>query len=410
MSAAPIHLSRRTAWTLEVPRLESRAAELRARGVRVHDLRVTNPTEVGLLHPDASYQRLGDPRARRYAPHPLGMPAARRAVSAYYAARGVTVPPDRIWLTAGTSEAYAHLLTLLCDPGDAVLAPRPGYPLLDVLADTTNVELIPYPLHYDGRWSLDVHALSSLARRSTSVRAIVVVAPNNPTGNYLKTSEVSALAELATAKGLPLIVDEVFADYPLRDDPDRVPHVAGIGAPLTFVLSGLSKVAALPQMKLSWVAVHGEDAVVGPVLERAEVLEDAFLSVSTPVQLALAELFAAAEPVRDRIRARTLANLDALRRLTADTPLDVLDVEGGWTAVVRLPQLGDLDDDDWALSLLEGPGVLVQPGSPSGLSGPPKLVVSLLPESSTFCAAVSALAEHVRDRCRAAASDPPPHA
>jgi hypothetical protein len=369
--------SRRTRWETEPNPLSRALTAHRQAGRPLLDLTVSNPTAVGLRYPASFYAGLADARSAGYEPEPLGLASARRAVAEYSRARGGSCEPESVWLCASTSEAYAWLLALLCDPGDAVLVPRPGYPLLDWIADLSGARLLPYPLRYDGSWWLDVEALRAALAREERARAIVCIAPGNPTGHYLDSKELSALEDLCLARGLALVVDEVFSDYPLREGADRVAHAAGRRRCLTFVLSGLSKVAALPQLKLAWGLACGPGADLA--LARLAFVADTFLSAATPVQLALPAILAAAPEMRDRIRARTRANLAALRRELASTPVAPLDAEGGWSAILRLPALPDWSDERFALRLLERAGVLVHPGALFDLEGC-HLVLSLLCE------------------------------
>ena len=237
----------------------------------------------------------------------VGLLAAREAVSEYYAQRGVDVPASRILLTASTSEAYSYLFKLLADPGDEILVPRPSYPLFDYLAaHGIRARAIQYPLRYDGVWHIDFDALASAITPRT--RAIVVVNPNNPTGSYLKRAEWERLQTF----GLPILSDEVFSDFAFAPDPTRVATLAGPSDVLTFSMSGLSKIAGLPQMKLGWIVAGGPDHAAA--LEGLEWIADTFLSVATPVQWALPRLLTASAAVQEQIRRRTRSNLEYLMR------------------------------------------------------------------------------------------------
>lgn len=378
--------SRRTAWQPadDSPPVPSAS--------HVLDLTASNPTAVGLVHPADLYARLGDPGGAAYDPDPLGLLSARAAVAAYYAARGAHVPLDRLCLLAGTSEAYAHVLALLCDPGDQVLVPHPGYPLLPMIADLAGVELRPYPLLYDGTWSIDLAGLAAAVDAAPRARAIALVAPNNPTGNYLSAYELAALEDLAAARGLALVADEVFFDYPLEHVPTASPIDAARA--LTFVLSGLSKVAALPQLKLAWIAARGPDALVREAMRRLELVADTFLSAATPVQRAAGPLLAAAPAIQRTILARARANLAALRRACEGTSLTPLAVQGGWTGLVRLPRVFDLDGRGWADELLRGAGVLTQAGELYDLA-PAHLALSLITPEPQFADGLARLTAHV---------------
>ncbi len=386
--------SRRTEWELSPNALTRALASRRAAGESVVDLTISNPTAVGLRHPPAFFAGLVDSASASYEPEPFGLIRAREEVAAYYRARGSACDPAALWLCASTSEAFDYLLALLCDPGDAVLVPRPGYPLLDHLAALSGVRLVPYPLRFDGRWHVDLAALREAVRGEPRVRAIFATSPGNPTGAVLRPAELSVLEAVCAERELALVVDEVFADYPLGSDRAPIPSALGPRACLCFVLSGLSKVALLPQWKLAWGATCGPRPLVERALERLALIADTFLSVSTPAQLALPRIFAAVPELQARVRARTSANLTALVSALSGGAGSVCTGAGGWAAVLRLPALAGLDDEAWALALLERAGVLVHPGALYDLDGC-HCVVSLLPESELFAAGSGALAREV---------------
>jgi aspartate/methionine/tyrosine aminotransferase len=369
--------SSRFHWDLRPNRLTQLLEAKRRAGERVLDLTESNPTHAGLQYPAEIVQVLADPRVLGYEPAPAGVPEAREAVSAYYAARGADVTAERILLTASTSEAYAYLFKLLSDPGGEVLVPRPSYPLFEFLARMENVEARSYPLEYHGGWSIDLEGLRGAITDRT--RAIVLVNPNNPTGSYVKRGELDVLVKL----GLPLIADEVFYDYALRCDPGRVPSLAN-SAPdcLTFSMSGLSKVAGLPQMKLGWIAAGGPERLRREAMEKLEWIADTYLSVSTPVQCAAARLLSEGETVQRQIRERTAANLAFARDLLAGSSAGILDVEGGWYMTIQAPRVRT--EEEWVLELLGKKNVLVQPGFFFDFEAEAFLVVSLLTPPDVF--------------------------
>ncbi|HMI93948.1 MAG TPA: pyridoxal phosphate-dependent aminotransferase [Polyangiales bacterium] len=379
--------SQRSAFDRTLNRLEHARRVAAQTGRAVLDLTESNPTRAELPPARAALQALSYPDARHYDPDPLGLPSARAALSAWLHARGHDIPPEQIVLTASTSEAYAYVFKLLCDPGDDVLVPTPSYPLFEHLARLEAVHARGYRLHYDGRWHLPAGTLAPLVGPRT--RAILTVHPNNPTGSCLKRDELAQLA----ATGLPIVSDEVFAPYLLAPDPDAVPSVLGArranalgtglgdGA-LSFVLNGLSKLAGLPQLKLAWLCVDGPLGPLREALSRLELIADSFLSVSTPVQLALPAILDAHAELTDAISARLRANLAHLRASLTGSPISALHVEAGWYALLRLPAL--LDDEAWAIALLEQHDVLVQPGYFYELQGGPYAVVSLLTIPDVF--------------------------
>ena len=397
--------SHRTDWELTPNALTRALADRRAVGGEVVDLTCANPTAVGLRYPSSFYQSLAsgliDASIAAYEPLPFGLASAREAVASYYRARGCACAASASWLTASTSEAFAQLLTLLCDPGDAVLVPRPGYPLLEDLAALADVRLVPYPLGYAGEWFVDLDALRAALRAEPRARAIICTAPGNPTGAYLGAAELEAIDALCAANDLALVVDEVFAEFPLRPTPGRARCAAGARASLTFVLSGISKLAALPQLKLGWGVICGPPASVASARDRLAIIADTTLSVATPVQQALPFILRGAEEMRAPIRERTKSNLAALRAALACTAASVLDAEAGWSAIVRLPELAGLDDERWALSLLDRAGTLVHPGALYDLAGC-HVVLSLLGPVADFARGVNALAREVASRVAAA--------
>jgi len=374
--------SRRTAWDVGQSELAAAIAGARSAGRGLLDLTLSNPTVCGFEYDtEAVLGALGNhPEALVYDPDPRGMRPAREAVAAYYAGHAAPVDPAALVLTTSTSEAYSYLFRLLCDAGDEVLVPQPSYPLFDFLADLDDVTLRPYPLFYDYGWWID---FAELERRiGPRSRAILLVHPNNPTGHWTHQPERDRLQELCARHGLALIVDEVFLDYPVAGEPPATSFAAAPHPVLTFVLSGISKVAALPQMKVAWVASLGPAAAVREALARLEVIADTFLSMNAPAQLALPGWLAGRESIQRQIRMRVAANLQSLDR----SGLEVLRVEAGWSAVVRLRGEGI-----GALHLLDRHGVVTHPAEFYGLADRRAVVLSLITPEATFTAGVAKL-------------------
>jgi aspartate/methionine/tyrosine aminotransferase len=372
--------SRRLTWGAQENRLARAETERRASGLPFFDLTLSNPTQADLPYPSAAIaQALADPAAAIYQPSPRGLLPARLAVAADYARRGATVPASDILLTASSSESYALLFKLLGNPGQAVLVPEPSYPLFDYLACLEGLVPRPYGLAFDGRWHIDFDSLDF-----TDATAIVVVSPNNPTGSYLGAEDCARLSALAAEHGLAVIADEVFADFPLAPAADAVVTMAARPGPaLTFSLGGLSKASGLPQMKLGWIATSGPRQLVAPALANLELVADTYLSVGTPVQLALPRLLELGAEIRRTIHQRVLRNRAALASLIApDSPCTLLPAEAGWSAILRVPEI--MSDEEWALRLLREDGVLVQPGYFFDLRLGATLVVSLLTPPATF--------------------------
>jgi aspartate/methionine/tyrosine aminotransferase len=373
--------SARTAWDAGESSYAAAVREARAAaaagGRRVYDLTVSNPTKCGFGYDaEALLGPLADGRALVYEPDPHGMVSAREAVARYYAGHGAEVSVDQLILTTSTSESYSFLFRLLCDAGDEVLVAQPSYPLFDFLADLDDVRLRPYPLFYDHGWWID---LAELERAITPrTRAILVVHPNNPTGHWTKAAEIAALESLCVRHGLTLIVDEVFLDYPLREIEAVQSFACGEHAALTFVLSGLSKIAGLPQMKAAWIATLGPERLRREAMARLEIVADTFLSMNAPVQLAMAAWLDGCGAIQTQIRARARGNLALLRRMCEEMPgrLDMLEVEAGWSAVLALP--GCVGEVDCVERLVRERGVVVQPGWFYGMAEVNRVVVSLI--------------------------------
>jgi alanine-synthesizing transaminase len=377
--------SSRTNWSTEETEL-ARAYRLRRQaGLPIADLTVSNPTRCGFTYSGELLAPLTDPRSLEYDPQPRGGVRAREAVCAYYASHGAMVDPAQIVLTTSTSEAYSYLFRLLCDPGAEVLAPQPGYPLFDFLADLDDIRLKACPLVYHEGWQIDFEGLRRAITKDS--RAIVLVHPNNPTGHFTKSWEVAELARMCRAFDLSLIVDEVFLDYGMSGPVWSFVH--GVESTPAYVVSGLSKIAGLPQMKAAWIVVTGPERA--QALERLEVVADTFLSVNTPVQCALPAWLAGRAAIQTQIRARVAANLAELDGQTARAPaVQRLAIEGGWYAVLRIPALAP--DEETVLALLDQ-GVWVHPGYFFGMPDSGWLVVSLLGEQEEFRDGISKLTD-----------------
>ncbi|HKY23190.1 MAG TPA: pyridoxal phosphate-dependent aminotransferase [Vicinamibacterales bacterium] len=366
----------------------------RAAGLPVIDLTLSNPTQAGFMYPTDLLHPLAHERALCYEPRPFGLPAARQAVSEDFARRGVRVPASQVVLTASTSEAYSMLFKLLCDPGDAVLAPRPSYPLVEHLTELDGVFLEQYSLEFHGEWTIDPQILRERLSVPSQrrVRAVIMINPNNPTGSVTKAAELDAIASLAAEHELALISDEVFGDYPMAEG--TCASALAQQTALTFALGGLSKSIGLPQAKLGWIGIGGPASLVAHATERLETICDAYLSVSTPVQAAAAELLSAGATVREQIRRRVRENYASMVEFVSALPsCTVLPAEAGWYAIVQVPVIEP--EETLVLELLERTGVLVHPGFFFDFEREAYLVMSLLPERAVFEHAVHAIVQEI---------------
>ena len=373
--------SQRTNWRLSPNALSRAIEQARASGQRILDLTISNPTEAGVRpDPEIVLAALANPEAMHYDPQPRGLLGARRAVCRYYReSHEVDLDPERLILTTSTSEVYSYVFRLLCNPGDEILVPKPSYPLFEFLADLADVKLVPYPLFYDHGWQIDLDLLYKAA--TVQSRAVILVHPNNPTGSFVSATESAALNAFCRDRSLALIVDEVFLDYS-HDGPPRRSFASNADA-LTFTLSGVSKISALPQMKLAWVATSGSEEMVAEAGARLEIIADTFLSMNAPVQLAAPVLLDQRRQVQpillDRLRVN-LAELDV--QLAGRPSCTRLLVEGGWYAVLRVPVLGT--DEDLAIDLLSKMGVIVHPGHFYDFPNEGHLVLSLITAPADF--------------------------
>ena len=403
--------SERTNWRLTQNRFTQSVDEARARGAKLLDLTASNPTRVGLRYDStAILQVLGSPQAMEYDPQAKGLLSAREAVTGYYGERFAsedvsaatdvcTVDPERIVLTASTSEGYSYVFRLLCNAGDELLVPKPSYPLFEFLADLQDVKLVPYPLIYDHGWQMDFHSMEKAVTART--RGVVIVHPNNPTGSYVHIEELGPLNAFCRDRGLALIVDEVFLDYALSGEgavdlrsngqprkatsTSAMPHFSFVSnrEVLTFTLSGLSKISALPQMKVAWVLTSGPDDIANAAMARLEVIADTYLSMNAPIQWAVPKLLEQRKDIQHQLMQRVRANLAELdRQLVGQPSCQRLAVEGGWYAVLRVPVTRS--DEDLAIELVREKSVLVHPGHFYDFPSDGYLVLSLISPEPEF--------------------------
>ena len=386
--------SHRTAWDLALTPIARAIEEHRGSGRELLDLAESNPTRVGLTYAKSEIlPALADQRTLEYSPDPKGLITARRAVAEYYAERlpaSSAVDPENIFLTTSTSEAYTFIFRLLCDTGDELLVPTPSYPLFEFLAGLQDVKLRTYPLLYDHGWHIDLHSLARSINSST--RAILVVNPNNPTGSYVREADLAQLNKLCADHGLALVSDEVFLDYNHNNQPTVT--LAANQAILSFSLSGISKICALPQMKLAWAVVSGPSSLVHAARERLEVVSDTYLSMNAPIQWAAPILLAQRHSIRDQLMARIRQNLAELdRQLAAQDLCTRLEVEAGWYAILRVP--ATRSDEDLAIGLLKNCDVLVHPGHFYGFASDGSLVLSLIPPPARFSEALRRILQQI---------------
>jgi alanine-synthesizing transaminase len=423
--------SDRTNWKLATNRFTQAVDRARAGGASLLDLTVSNPTRAGLQYDElAILGALSSPLALDYDPQSKGLRAAREAVAEYYRAEHAVreIDPERIVLTTSTSEGYSFVFRLLCNAGDELLVPKPSYPLFEFLADLQDVKLVGYPLIYDHGWQMDFPSLERAVTERT--RGVVVVHPNNPTGSYVSEGERELLNAFCRERGLAVLVDEVFLDYRLGTSGAKAPiqeehyRSAGSGAPpqstvpksgaqpdndggtdrtgsfatnedvLTFTLSGLSKISALPQMKVAWIATSGPKELVESAMGRLDVIADTYLSMNAPVQWALPVLLEQRKSIQRQLMERVRRNLAELdRQLAGQKACSRLHVEGGWYAVLRVPVTRS--DEELAIELVREKSVLVHPGHFFDFPRDGYLVLSLISLAADFEEGVRAILDHL---------------
>ena len=385
--------STRTNWPLARNAFTLALDELRASGVPLRDLTASNPTQCG-FHYDASaiLSAFQNSSALLYDPQPQGTLAARQEVARYYREdHQTTVNPESLFLTTSTSEAYSYAFRLLCNPGDELLLPKPSYPLFEFLAGLQDIRLVPYSLAYAHGWFIDFQSLERAITPRT--RAILLVHPNNPTGSYVQPEELARLNALCHKHDLALIVDEVFLDFAF-DTPPRQTFAANTDA-LTFTLSGLSKISALPQMKLAWLILTGPASLTRPALNRLEIIADTFLSLSAPAQAALPALLAQRHPLRKQLLDRINENRAQLQALLRAQPLaELLHADAGWYAVLRVHSPSS--DEALAIRLLRDHHVVIHPGHFYDFPSNGFLVLSLITPAPDFRSGIQVLVNSLK--------------
>jgi alanine-synthesizing transaminase len=388
--------SHRTAWNLEPNPLSKALADRISSDKPIIDLTESNPTKCGFhFEAEQVLAALSHPGSLSYEPVPQGLLPARNAVVDYYRSRQYVVNVNDIFLTTSTSEAYSFLFRTLCNPGDEVLIPQPGYPLFNFLADIQDVATVPYPLIYDYGWQIDFHALQRVV--SPRTRAIVVVNPNNPTGHFCKIDDMHRLNQICVEGDLAIIADEVFLDFSLGKEIPR--SFAANDKALTFTMSGLSKILGLPQMKVAWLIATGPETLKQQGVARLEMIADTYLSMNTPMQLALPALLELRHNFQQQCIERTRNNLAQLDELLSTQKLCTrLDLEGGWYVVIKLPVTGG--DNDFALELLSTHGVYVHPGHFYDFAADGYVVVSLITPEPAFATGTQTLVALIGEKFR----------
>jgi len=365
----------------EVNRLAKLYKEYISTHKELFDLTISNPTHARIIYPaEEILSTFNNEECLSYDPTPKGLYAARKAISDYYLSQGFSVLPDNIFLTSGTSESYSYLIKLLCNPGDEILIPAPSYPLLDFIATLESVEVVPYYLEETGNtWHFSTEQITNQIGKRTKV--LLFIQPNNPTGNILSTEEIEALISIAEEYNLAIIIDEVFRDYLFSN---KTPQLLTSSKIPIFTLNGISKTLALPQMKLGWIICSCPDPIRQEVHEALEIIADTYLSVNTPVQIALPDLFKYKDIIQQEVQTRILHNLElAKKNLSGCSVLTPSIPEGGWYLILKIND-SSLDEEEVVCNLLMKTGVYVHPGSMFRFPEGNYLVLSLLAEEKIF--------------------------
>lgn len=384
-----VHFSSRVDISAPNPIAAAQASAATA-GITLGKLNDSNPTRHGLAPQEIP---------NVYEANPRGPKAARESLAGFLGDQsGRAVDPERLYMLSSTSEAYSWLIKLLCDAGDAVLAPKPGYPLIESIAGLECVHAIEYQLHYDGAWYIEPADIAAIldSPEGERVRALVLINPNNPTGSYVKENEREALVALCRERGIAIIADEVFFDYDLEPIATNR-RLAGEEGVLTFALDGFSKMLAAPHAKVGWIRVSGPDDDVAEAQRRLDVIADDYLPMSDIIAGCIPALLDAAEAQTDRVRERVRGNLAALHRMLESDELGVVNVlrpEGGWNVLLRVPSV--LDENELVLKLIADHRLTGQPGYFFDMTSNGYLAVSLLPEPEEFKRGIAAVLDTVR--------------
>ena len=373
--------SKRTQWTTIPNRISLLVEQKRRRGETIIDLTESNPTICGFDYPEKEIlSALSQESVMKYKPEPRGLLQAREALSAYYTSFGIYINPEQIVFTSSTREAYSFLFKLLCNVGDNVLIPRPSYPLLEFLSQINDIEPKQYRLIYDGEWHIDFESLKMNLTNRT--KAILLVHPNNPTGSYITQKEFDEICNLAAEHQCAIIIDEVFLPYSINSDNPKQYILEIPDSVLTFSLNGISKLIGLPQLKLSWIIIQGNSQFRAEVLNRLDILTDTFLSVNTPVQFALPTLLKYAPDIQKQILSRIRSNYTSLLNCFAQSKGSILNTEGGWYGILKLPQ--KQSDEDLILEFLMKANILLFAGHLFELEQHSTVITSLLPPTNTL--------------------------
>jgi len=389
--------SKRFNYNTEENKLSALLKDKKSAGISVLDLMESNPTNAGFDFDEAGIlNAVSKSESLKYLPHPKGLKTARKAVAQYYKEKNIEINIDNIFLTSGTSEAYSFIFKLLTDPGDEILIPNPGYPLFSFIAEMESVNIKNYKLKYsDGNfWSIDFESLKSGIADKT--KAVIIVNPNNPAGNYIKAKEINELLRICREHKIAVICDEVFLDYPVESDRKNIFSVAGINYVLTFTLSGLSKICGLPQMKLSWIIVGGPKKECNEAKEKLEIITDTYLSVGAPVQLAVGSLLVNRDFIQAQIKDRILRNYEFLKsELIANEFADLMKTDGGWYAVLKIKI--KISEENMAFEMLDKKDVYIHPGFFFDFKDEGYIVVSLLTPAENFNTGIKRILEYLNN-------------
>jgi len=384
--------SKRTQWSLTQNKLSEKISQLTSKGKALINLTESNPTKCGFFVSRNILSSLNQISNKHYSPNSQGLERARSAVAQYYKEKSVSVQANQIFITSSTSEAYSYIFRLLLNSGDEVMMPTPSYPLINYLAKLNDVSVKTYSLGYEKRWSMDVNSIGKSFKKQ---KLMILINPNNPTGNYIYESELKLINQLAEKQKAALLCDEVFHDFNLREKTKTPLSLASNNKVLTFTLSGISKSLALPQMKLSWIVVSGPKRVREEAMKRLEVIADTFLSVSTPVQNALPVWLKERDKIQAGIKKRVLSNLDYLQRELVKYPENqILTVEGGWSVIIQIPKI--YSEEDWVLKFLTQDQVIVHPGYFYDFPKEAYIVISLILPPKQFRQGICKIFKRIR--------------
>lgn len=308
----------------------------------------------------------------RYQPESKGLLSAREAIAKYYAQQNLTISPENIIITASTSESYQLLFQTLLTIDDEILLPNPGYPLFEYLAKINHVKPRFYKLDFLHNWEIDISSIvNSITRKS---KILVLISPNNPTGAVINDKQLAEIAALAQRYNLSIVADEVFSEFLYTEkiiSPDLtaqkvlLPRPAAINKHIpVYTLNGISKMFALPDLKLAWIAASGKN--IANTVDELETLNDTFLNANYFTQSLLPQLFELMPAVTREIHNFFGKQREVIKQTLVKFPsVKCVLPQGGIHCVLRVPKTlknYQQDEETFTAELIRKTHLYLHPG------------------------------------------------